>query len=1340
MKIRTLPAQGSALAVSVVLLSCCCCLVWNGRAHGAPLPLGARLLSTDPVYPGDLVGIEAELPLETACKDAALQVGQFVVPMLSCSGRRALTVAPLMPRGRYGARLVIGQAFLSGEMELDVRAVPDGVHELPRLDAFRSWLDAMRWELEDVSATLAEARRLGIVQEVPHEFLLQLVGEAHSRLTDLKPLLDGMNWQTAWFVNRVLGNLGFDRPEGPTIPGLMSHTNALKLYDPKYVVFYALIRLDNLSMVLTNVNSVLDPLSTVLTIIPGTNAIGVVLSVISTCLGLVDAYVDSCLPTDLQALRLVTEGKNCATQEVPFEVRGDFGAQGGDIVEEMLKAFILEVLLKGGDSEAAKKLIENLKDALIELFEKVLVEMGYKTSGALVLDLSDCAGLVPKLDDVAVDVDYYTGNLDTVLLVAQNLLTVPPFPIIIEALLFVFDLVGIDIEVFGLEPVQVTSGNAYVNLSKMTLVPFSPQAVKGVLDGWRMGAFSLFDICVVEGFGVCLLNFSFDYEWVEGVESKFTIAVDDCTPPPCLDEDGDGFGYGAGCTGWDCDDWNPAVHVPDCEGKKCGLDGCGGQCGVCSGYQECVNGQCVCFENCVGKACGPDGCGSQCGLCPPGKSCIGGQCECVGTCFGVDCGGDGCGGDCGTCITGQKCQNGLCVQVGGMDCDPCQADSDCEGQFSCISVAPSLKVCSAKCVTDTQCGLGFECKGGFCVPVLQTSCAGNAVVTKNFCGHQVSSKTCPVGKKCKNGQCVCSAQCLGIQCGDDGCGGTCGFCPNNQLCQNGTCVPQPCTATCAGKVCGYSACGDPCGICPSGQECIAGKCKCVPSCVGAICGPDGCGGLCGDCASGTCYQGTCVCTPTCAAKECGLDGCGGSCGYCPPGSACTGGKCVCQFPANVCEIKECGLWPDACQEVVDCGDCGSGFYCNTAGKCVCQPTCQGKKCGPDGCPGQGTCGNCPPGFACTADGQCMPSCPGGFACGKSCCAASQKCVAGSCCTPTCNGKECGYDGCGGVCGTCDVGEICNMTGPEWKCKLIPCIPNCKGKVCGSDGCFATCLPGCAPNEKCVEGMCLCNAKTCADLGKECGQWADSCGGTVDCGPAEPICLTLFKAQSCLQGKLKVLDCSLSNQVCKDGECVDPKGMPCDVLGGQESLCIGDILFECLNGVVMLTDCSKMGFVCAFDAQEGAHACVPVCIPTCKDKDCGNDGCGGSCGECPEGELCFEDHRCCECKPGAVGKCGVGGVRSCDTDCHWSDCNEPPDSSSEMVESPGDIRTQEEVVVVENDDAVSAAENPLGEVRQEEVAPPQHEGATAGGTVASPSCGCIVGGKRDLGSGVWLVLF
>lgn len=70
--------------------------------------------------------------------------------------------------------------------------------------------------------------------------------------------------------------------------------------------------------------------------------------------------------------------------------------------------------------------------------------------------------------------------------------------------------------------------------------------------------------------------------------------------------------------------------VPDCLGRVCGPDGCGGECGLpCQeGYICNDDGMCVsCTPDCEGLDCGPDPiCGFSCGDCPPDAECIGGEC------------------------------------------------------------------------------------------------------------------------------------------------------------------------------------------------------------------------------------------------------------------------------------------------------------------------------------------------------------------------------------------------------------------------------------------------------------------------------------------------------------------------------------------------------------------------------------------------------------------------------------------------------------------------------------------------------------------------------------------
>jgi hypothetical protein len=93
--------------------------------------------------------------------------------------------------------------------------------------------------------------------------------------------------------------------------------------------------------------------------------------------------------------------------------------------------------------------------------------------------------------------------------------------------------------------------------------------------------------------------------------------------------------------------------VPECTGRECGPDGCGGSCGPgCAPDWTCgVDGRCACDGTACGAAC-----------CPAGDVCgAGGGC-CTPSCAGRECGDDGCGGDCGTCPARFRCgPAGECV-------------------------------------------------------------------------------------------------------------------------------------------------------------------------------------------------------------------------------------------------------------------------------------------------------------------------------------------------------------------------------------------------------------------------------------------------------------------------------------------------------------------------------------------------------------------------------------------------------------------------------------------------------------------------------------------------------
>ena len=136
--------------------------------------------------------------------------------------------------------------------------------------------------------------------------------------------------------------------------------------------------------------------------------------------------------------------------------------------------------------------------------------------------------------------------------------------------------------------------------------------------------------------------------------------------------------------------------VPDCDGKECGVDDCGGSCGTCDGQDACIDSQCVCQPACDGLECGPDGCGGHCGICACGETCADGACVFI-ACDGLECGGDDCGGSCGECLGGTVCDAGQCVCV--PDCDGVECgDDDCGG------------LCGT-------CDGGEDCQAGQCVGI-----------------------------------------------------------------------------------------------------------------------------------------------------------------------------------------------------------------------------------------------------------------------------------------------------------------------------------------------------------------------------------------------------------------------------------------------------------------------------------------------------------------------------------------------------------------------------------------------------------------------------------------------
>ena len=212
---------------------------------------------------------------------------------------------------------------------------------------------------------------------------------------------------------------------------------------------------------------------------------------------------------------------------------------------------------------------------------------------------------------------------------------------------------------------------------------------------------------------------------------------------------------------------------------------------------------------------------------------------------------DGCAGG---CPTGQTCQNGECVATVGC-ADQCAQGFECN---TATGNCEPIDVCAGK-----QCG--DDGLGGSC----------GACVAHEVCNAQF--------------QCECVPECALLVCGvDPYCGESCGTCPQGVDCVNGQCPSPDCPGiadqNCMGKQCGPDGCGNFCGQCAAGQACSADQlCVCAPQCDGKQCGSDGCGGSCGTCGAGKACNASGACEDVASQ--------GGSCtdwfdcaNACPPNS------------------------------------------------------------------------------------------------------------------------------------------------------------------------------------------------------------------------------------------------------------------------------------------------------------------------------------------------------------------------------------------------------------------------------------------------------------------------
>ncbi len=564
-----------------------------------------------------------------------------------------------------------------------------------------------------------------------------------------------------------------------------------------------------------------------------------------------------------------------------------------------------------------------------------------------------------------------------------------------------------------------------------------------------------------------------------------------------------------------------------------------------------------------------------------------------------------------------------------------------------------------------------------CVPE-----CGDKVCGTDGCGGECGF--CDEADVCsEDGQCVCVPECDGIECGADGCGGTCGVCGEPEVCEAGLCV---CVPDCNGLECGADGCGGSCGGCGFGEACDGGQCVCVPDCTGLMCGDDGCGGSCGGCDFGLECDSAGQCVPiagvpgdTCddplavtelpfiaeGSTDAATPNYGYSTGQCPPetGGYGNGSNDVVfafvppqtgaytitltgDFDSNLYVVTDCADIDGSCvagdedactgcvediEPTLEAGTTyfvivdGFGTASNQSGEytltisdaVVCAPECCGLECGDDGC--GGSCGEC--GLNETCDfGQCT-------------------------CVPQCAGLECGSDGCDGFCGICPPGQVCDAG----LCSLV-CEPACEGLSCGDDGCGGSCGE-CAAGEACEAGACVVlpvgEGDTCttpflvgdlpftvngdtSDAQPDYGYGPNGCPGETSAwgeGSKDEI----WQLDPPASGTYKIdLTAQYDSNLYIVTDCGDVDGT---CLAADEKICTG-----CLETVTVDLELGTPyfvvidGYTTGATSQDGPYTLtitsLSVCTPDCTGLECGDDGCGGVCGECAAGQAC-EAGQCVE---------------------------------------------------------------------------------------------------------------
>jgi hypothetical protein len=693
-----------------------------------------------------------------------------------------------------------------------------------------------------------------------------------------------------------------------------------------------------------------------------------------------------------------------------------------------------------------------------------------------------------------------------------------------------------------------------------------------------------------DGWNVCSDNFDNDGDTLVDMNDPTACRI-------CVDNDHDGYNAtGASCGPTDCNDNNPAVHPGAAE--------------ACNGVDDDCDAatQDGAIEGWLNTACD----GADTDLCQEGTfQCVSGSKTCSDTTGNIQEVCDGVDNDCNPSTQDGAEESWLNSACDGADTDLCK-----EGTYVCTLGAQT-------CTDDT--GNNAEICDGLDNDCNSATADGSGETWYN------QATNCGTGDCASTGQWVCSA---GVK---------------TDTCQEGPAGTEVCDASehdedCDGTgnegcecVDGPYNCGIDEGECAYGtQTCTNGQ---MGQCIGGT-GPTDelCDGLDNDCDGAVDEDLTAPDANNqygvCAGSKKVCDGANSwvepeyseITGYEDPETTCDGLDNDCDNSVDEGGASLCPASDNECQEAVcggteGCGfankpattECGEARDCNE--QCIDQdPHMQifNPTSGHDTCNANGVC----------VEYRCMEA----YTECDSVCGA--QCVLSSECTDTSNCEGSIYvtrtANCDqGTC-SCDYGEYASAG-----CSLS--VANC-GAECDSSG---DCAPECEGMDYVTytcSDQCSCTAsapKSCDD-GVECTD--DSCDTTAIGG-----CVNTPDNSKCQNGGT----CDGTSGQVWTGTCDATLGCtkttaPAEKCDGTDNDCDGAVDDDFTNLGESCTagigTCQGSGtYVCSQDMTTTECNAVPTGTPSCSGKQCGDDGCGGTCGDydggCQEGYVCSETWQC-----------------------------------------------------------------------------------------------------------------